>query len=129
MDWGHRKEPNIPTSTMNPSNCYAYPSNFLLYIPRHSFDQYVDMSVLVIAGWQSKRQKGSTTVRTDQEDSRVALLNIHCIYFPAFFTHDPYFFSSLVLLSISHLTGGPGSSVGTATGYGLDGPEIKFRWG
>jgi hypothetical protein len=48
---------------MNPSYFYAYSSNFLLYIPRHSFDQYVDMSVLVIAGWQSKgRQKGSTTV-------------------------------------------------------------------
>jgi hypothetical protein len=24
---------------------------------------------------------------------------------------------------------GPGSVVGIATGYGLDGPEIKFRWG
>ena len=24
---------------------------------------------------------------------------------------------------------GLGSSVGTATGYGLDGPGIKFRWG
>jgi hypothetical protein len=24
---------------------------------------------------------------------------------------------------------GPGSSVGIATGYGLDGPGIKFRWG
>jgi hypothetical protein len=25
--------------------------------------------------------------------------------------------------------GGPGSSVGTATRYGLDGPGIEFRWG
>jgi hypothetical protein len=25
--------------------------------------------------------------------------------------------------------GGPGSSVGIATGYGLDGPGIEFRWG
>jgi hypothetical protein len=24
---------------------------------------------------------------------------------------------------------GPGSSVGIATGYGLDGPEIESRWG
>ena len=26
-------------------------------------------------------------------------------------------------------TGGPGSSVGVATGYGLDGPGIESRWG
>jgi hypothetical protein len=25
--------------------------------------------------------------------------------------------------------GGPGSSVGTATGYGLEGPEIESLWG
>jgi hypothetical protein len=25
--------------------------------------------------------------------------------------------------------GGPGSLVGIATGYGLDGPGIEFRWG
>jgi len=25
--------------------------------------------------------------------------------------------------------GGPGSVVGTATGYGLNGPGIEFRWG
>ena len=25
--------------------------------------------------------------------------------------------------------GGPGSSVGMATGYGLDGPVIESRWG
>ena len=24
---------------------------------------------------------------------------------------------------------GPGSSIGIATGYGLDGPGIEFRWG
>jgi hypothetical protein len=24
---------------------------------------------------------------------------------------------------------GPGSSIGTATGYGLDGPGIECRWG
>ena len=24
---------------------------------------------------------------------------------------------------------GPGSVVGIATGYGLDGPEIEYRWG
>jgi hypothetical protein len=26
-------------------------------------------------------------------------------------------------------SGGPGSSVGIATGYGLDGPGIESRWG
>ena len=26
-------------------------------------------------------------------------------------------------------TGGPGGVVGIATGYGLDGPGIEFRWG
>ena len=26
-------------------------------------------------------------------------------------------------------TSGPGSSVGIATGYGLDGPGIEYRWG
>jgi len=33
---------------------------------------------------------------------------------------------------ISHLetcSGGPGSSVGIATAYGLDGPGIESRWG
>jgi len=28
----------------------------------------------------------------------------------------------------SPLSGGPGSSVGIATGYGLDGPGIESRW-
>jgi len=27
------------------------------------------------------------------------------------------------------MTSGPGSVGGTATGYGLDGPGIEFRWG
>jgi hypothetical protein len=27
------------------------------------------------------------------------------------------------------VSGGPGSSAGIATGYGLDGPGIEFRWG
>jgi hypothetical protein len=31
--------------------------------------------------------------------------------------------------SISYLKDGPGSSVGIATGYGLDGPGIESRWG
>jgi hypothetical protein len=37
-----------------------------------------------------------------------------------------------ILLLLSHiylLLCGPGSSVGIATGYGLDGPRIEFRWG
>jgi hypothetical protein len=35
------------------------------------------------------------------------------------------------VLFIDHLnfSSGPGSSVGIATGYGLDGPGIEFRWG
>jgi hypothetical protein len=28
-----------------------------------------------------------------------------------------------------YLPSGPGSSVGIATGYGLDGPRIESRWG
>jgi hypothetical protein len=38
----------------------------------------------------------------------------------------------VVLKSFNHLTvlkGGPGSSVGIATGYGLDGSGIESRWG
>jgi hypothetical protein len=30
---------------------------------------------------------------------------------------------------VYNLVGGPGSSVGIATAYGLDGPEIESRWG
>jgi len=33
-----------------------------------------------------------------------------------------------ILLSSSHLRRGPGSVVGIATGYGLDGPGIESRW-
>jgi hypothetical protein len=29
----------------------------------------------------------------------------------------------------TYITGGPSSVVGIATGYGLDGPGIKSRWG
>ena len=32
-------------------------------------------------------------------------------------------------VSSRHIKGTLGSSVGIATGYGLDGPEIKSRWG
>ena len=36
----------------------------------------------------------------------------------------------MLLVCINHLrTGGPGSSVGIATGYGLDGPGIESWWG
>ena len=28
-----------------------------------------------------------------------------------------------------HIKGGPGSGLGTATGYGLDGPGIESWWG
>ena len=34
-----------------------------------------------------------------------------------------------ILLSATVSGNGPGSSVGTATGYGLDGPGIKSLWG
>jgi hypothetical protein len=30
---------------------------------------------------------------------------------------------------VRYICGGPGSSVGTATDYGLDGPGIESRWG
>jgi hypothetical protein len=30
---------------------------------------------------------------------------------------------------LNRLQGGPGSSGGITTGYGLDGPGIEFRWG
>jgi hypothetical protein len=32
-------------------------------------------------------------------------------------------------IQIRYDNGGPGSSVGIATGYGLDGPGIESRWG
>jgi len=32
-------------------------------------------------------------------------------------------------LTLYLVTMGPGSVVGIATGYGLDGPGIEFRWG
>jgi hypothetical protein len=34
-----------------------------------------------------------------------------------------------LLTSVVDSDGGPGSSVGIATGYGLDGPSIESRWG
>jgi hypothetical protein len=40
-----------------------------------------------------------------------------------------YVFLVLVILLFNQVTRGPGSSVGTATGYGLDGPGIESRWG
>jgi hypothetical protein len=33
------------------------------------------------------------------------------------------------LLNLLKLKGGPGSSVGIGTDYGLDGPGIESRWG
>ena len=41
--------------------------------------------------------------------------HVACSFFLNFSTHLPYC--------------GPGSVVGIATGYGLDGPGIEFRWG
>ena len=45
-----------------------------------------------------------------------------------------YIFESFVVVDIKirvlyTKTCGPGSSVGIATGYGLDGPRIESRWG
>ena len=38
--------------------------------------------------------------------------------------------SDLKTISSSSIhASGPGSAVGIATGYGLDGPEIESRWG
>ena len=40
-----------------------------------------------------------------------------------------YFQILLVLFCIiAYMVGGPGSSVGIATGYGLDGPVFESRW-
>jgi hypothetical protein len=36
-----------------------------------------------------------------------------------------YYLAVVLVLLIN----GPGSSVGTATGYGVNGPGIEFRWG
>jgi len=35
----------------------------------------------------------------------------------------------IVIMIKYYSSGGPGSSVGIATCYGLDGPEIESRWG
>jgi hypothetical protein len=35
----------------------------------------------------------------------------------------------IVIVVTTQVTCGPGSSVGIATDYGLDGPEIESRWG
>jgi hypothetical protein len=37
--------------------------------------------------------------------------------------------SSLLFMGVKHGVCGPGSSVGIATDYGLDGPGIESRWG
>jgi hypothetical protein len=33
------------------------------------------------------------------------------------------------IVEVTNRVCGPGSSVGIATGYGLDGPGIEYRWG
>jgi hypothetical protein len=40
-----------------------------------------------------------------------------------------FLLSSLRIKDLYLFRGGPGSSVGIATGYGLGGPGIDFRWG
>jgi hypothetical protein len=52
-----------------------------------------------------------------------SLLRIHIIY--KFFTS----LNHLHLILSKDLPSGPGSSVGIATAYGLDGPGIESRWG
>jgi hypothetical protein len=39
------------------------------------------------------------------------------------------FYTSICISVSSGYGSGPGSSVGIATGYGLDGPGIESRWG
>ena len=39
------------------------------------------------------------------------------------------FLSIVTIDKYVYLKGGPGSSVGIATNYGLDGPGIESRWG
>ena len=41
---------------------------------------------------------------------------------------DAHFFSVYIYFDTVHVPSVPGSSVGITTGYGLDGPEIEFRW-
>ena len=44
----------------------------------------------------------------------------------------PYRYNSIVAKLVASCyieSGGPGSVVGIATGYGLDGPGIESRWG
>jgi hypothetical protein len=45
-----------------------------------------------------------------------------------FFGLKNYIFLNKLILSVSYFSG-PGSSVGIATDYGLDGPWIESRWG
>ena len=40
-----------------------------------------------------------------------------------------YMFRTFMFICFVHVSPGPGSSVGIATGYGLDGPGIESRWG
>ena len=42
---------------------------------------------------------------------------------------DAQFFLMYVYFYSLHVSGGPGSSVGIPTDYGLDGPGIESRWG
>jgi hypothetical protein len=41
----------------------------------------------------------------------------------------PFLFGGLTLCVLQCVVGVPGSSVGKATDYGLDGPGIESRWG
>jgi len=34
-----------------------------------------------------------------------------------------------IFIEVTYIMGGPGSVVGIATAYGLDGPGIESRWG
>ena len=69
----------------------------------------------------------SHSIQVRQTTLTQFIVMIKCIissfYVPSFHCADKTFMGSLTLDS------GPGSSVGIATGYGLDGPEIESRWG
>jgi hypothetical protein len=45
-----------------------------------------------------------------------------------YLTPELHLFISIIYVSYSYQSG-PGSSVGIAKGYGLDGPRIESRWG
>jgi hypothetical protein len=72
-----------------------------------------------------KRQTGK---QTDRQTTCMYLNFVAALIFDVF-KLDNFIFSSYFFLRSRICFSGPGSSVVTATGYGLDGPGIESRWG